>query len=935
MMKMRRRSDVFAITAAAVLMLCAAWPSISGPLSKDNSRITEQARTDEQLDNIQKILSVWTKTFIDESETGKAGPSAVTAGITAHDGRIRLAAAGARVAGGSDAVSADNVMRVGSQTKTYTTTVILNLISHNRLSLDDTIASLDKNLSLDLTIPEKAASLKNRTVKDMLEMTSQVEDYLHVGPYTDPETNTQYSSFINCVNDRIYQGKRTVRTPLELINLGFSASPEPTVAGYDGTYSNTNCTIMALAAEKITGKSLDVMLSDDIFSKLNIGTQFPLDDNLNSSEHQYVRASNYTPDSAAPSVPWHIVDIDARSKKYYHDTTSFDASISWAAGAVAANIPDQLAWLRELTFNKVGVLSSDIFDQRVNSLFSASKTISAISSPAAFDRTTRMYSTPDVRKQAIIEVAPVVTDYGYGVYRATSPATGNAMRGHGGSITGYTSLMFWLEDIDTGLVFNTAGSGFDSSGVYTSIAYPFWESEMGISRYLSQAGKYENNRIIPDTTKYSDDSHAGWTRGIVRLETIEAADGLEVLPSGRRVTYSDPSIIYLDAAVKGKLSTSTLTDPSLSYYGWDGSKKHGAIHVANVNAHIQAGANVSARGTNAAAVLVDSGLLTVDGEAAAWGAKANGVALRGGSAVIGKGAMAWAQGWQAAGLEVSGGSAKISGTAEGSHQAFGLKLTGGSAVLEDGGTATASTCAGDGGAVGAFVQNSALYAHDGSKIDAPYNHDYDGGKYNAALWLAGSGKAKAENGSNIGNSELGYGVVMTGGKNDVKVNGELLTNGYAVWGDDSSDTVLFGPGSEMTGRIDMGGACECGTDSLTFNGAELNLIVNVSGDAIDTPICGTDNLAFEAGTVINFTNPELLVGKSFSLFDESVKNVSGLSNIKFGNVYASVSNDGTVKVTGVRSRSDGSSGGCASAGCLPMAAFAPMALIMLGKKKKV
>src|SRR4051795_10987868 len=56
-----------------------------------------------------------------------------------HHGLIYEGAAGPRVAGGSDTVSADTTFRIASMTKMVATTAALQLVEDGRLELDDQV----------------------------------------------------------------------------------------------------------------------------------------------------------------------------------------------------------------------------------------------------------------------------------------------------------------------------------------------------------------------------------------------------------------------------------------------------------------------------------------------------------------------------------------------------------------------------------------------------------------------------------------------------------------------------------------------------------------------------------------------------------------------------------------------------------------------------
>jgi D-alanyl-D-alanine carboxypeptidase len=116
---------------------------------------------------------------------------------------------------GDEAASEEDVFPIGSITKTFTATVILQMIEDGDLSLDDTVGELRPDLAAD------QPDLAGLTVQQLLTMTSGIEDYLNV-----PDS----------VMTEIVADPARVWEPEELIAAGVSPPGTP---GYSTT--NSSC----------------------------------------------------------------------------------------------------------------------------------------------------------------------------------------------------------------------------------------------------------------------------------------------------------------------------------------------------------------------------------------------------------------------------------------------------------------------------------------------------------------------------------------------------------------------------------------------------------------------------------------------------------------------------------------------------------------------
>src|SRR5215210_5480628 len=124
---------------------------------------------------------------------------------------------------------ADMHHRIGSVTKPFTSTLLLQAEAQGRLSLDDTIEKYIKGVPNGDEI----------TLSQMADMTSGIADYSGDEQFFDEMTSHP---------ERVW-------TPQELVRIGIEDSPmfDP---GTEWFYSNTNYVLLGLVLEQVSGKPL-------------------------------------------------------------------------------------------------------------------------------------------------------------------------------------------------------------------------------------------------------------------------------------------------------------------------------------------------------------------------------------------------------------------------------------------------------------------------------------------------------------------------------------------------------------------------------------------------------------------------------------------------------------------------------------------------------
>jgi D-alanyl-D-alanine carboxypeptidase len=200
--------------------------------------------------------------------------------------------------------------RIGSITKTFVATTVLQLVGEGRVRLD---APISRYLPARLVPAEVGDRV---TVRMLLNHTSGIGDY-------DTE-------LIRTPEDIIAMG-RTRYTPERLVRTGLSAPPTP--AGVY-SYSNTNYILAGLIVEKVTGRSYESEVTRRILRPLKLTrTYFEGDEPLIRGPHMHAY------------VPW--VGSELR------DFTRYRMSWAWAAGEMVSTAEDLNDFYRALLTGKL------------------------------------------------------------------------------------------------------------------------------------------------------------------------------------------------------------------------------------------------------------------------------------------------------------------------------------------------------------------------------------------------------------------------------------------------------------------------------------------------------------------------------------------------------------------------------------------------------
>jgi D-alanyl-D-alanine carboxypeptidase len=249
---------------------------------------------------------------------------------------------GTRTWHGTEPVTLADHVRVGSNTKTWTATVILQLVDEGRIDLDDPVSRYRPDVPNGEDI----------TIAQLLDMRSGLANYTE-----DLELNEQMDS-----------NPGRVWNPEELLAIGL-AEPPAFPPGEGFLYSNTNYVLLGLIIEQLTGVPVEQAFQNRIFDRLELGeTSFPaLTDASIPQPHPqaYTFGTNVeTIDSLV--LPPEVQAAAVAGTLEPMDVTDANPSWGWTAGAGISTAPDLADYVEELVDGCL--LSPQLQQQRIASV---------------------------------------------------------------------------------------------------------------------------------------------------------------------------------------------------------------------------------------------------------------------------------------------------------------------------------------------------------------------------------------------------------------------------------------------------------------------------------------------------------------------------------------------------------------------------------------
>jgi CubicO group peptidase (beta-lactamase class C family) len=249
---------------------------------------------------------------------------------------------GTTTLGGKHPVSLNDHVRIASNTKTMTGTVILQLVGEGKLRVSDPISKYRAD------VPNG----QNITIADLLDMRS--------GLYN-------YSESVE-LNEALDQTPERVWTPAQILAIAF-AHPPYFAPGTDYHYSNTNTVLLGLVVERLTHQPLRTAFAKRIYEPLGLkNTTFPSprDATIPDPHPQgvFYGTSVETRDDPALSPERQAAADDGTLQPT--DVTDLNPSWIWAAGAAISTARDLATYVKKLVGG--GLLPPKLQKQRLASV---------------------------------------------------------------------------------------------------------------------------------------------------------------------------------------------------------------------------------------------------------------------------------------------------------------------------------------------------------------------------------------------------------------------------------------------------------------------------------------------------------------------------------------------------------------------------------------
>jgi D-alanyl-D-alanine carboxypeptidase len=311
---MNARMTALAVTAVLLLATsgCTDKPTSTQPSATAPPASSEAARP------IPDALAQRLDTSVNQAMTAAAIPGAIV-GMWGPDGSY-VRAFGVADKTTRAPMKTDFHSRIGSVTKTFTVTGVLQLADQGKFGLDDPIAKFVDGVPRGDKI----------TLRQLARMQSGLFNF------------TESTAF----QQAMFADPRQPFTPHELLNYAF-AQPNRFPPGEGFEYCNTNTVLLGLVVEKVSGQPLHSYINDHIVAPLGMShTSFPT-----TNAFPEPHAQGYTVQTA-----------DGKEAA----ATDWNPSWGWAAGAMISTLDDMHTWAPALATGKL--LSPQMQAQRLQTV---------------------------------------------------------------------------------------------------------------------------------------------------------------------------------------------------------------------------------------------------------------------------------------------------------------------------------------------------------------------------------------------------------------------------------------------------------------------------------------------------------------------------------------------------------------------------------------
>ncbi|TWF98177.1 D-alanyl-D-alanine carboxypeptidase [Kitasatospora viridis] len=232
------------------------------------------------------------------------GVPAALASVKGRDGRTHSYTAGVGDVATGAKVPVDGQIRIGSNTKTFTAVVVLQLVAEGKIGLDTSVDTYLPGL-----LRGDGIDGRNITVRQLLQHTSGLPEYVNT--------------------DAILTGPKRYYEPRDLLDAAL-AQKAHFAPGTRWEYSNTNYLVAGLIIQKVTGRPLGEEITQRVIDRIGLRhTSFPTPGDMGI---RGVHPEGYVRDAGGS----------------LRDYTELDPSWGWAAGSVVSTNSDLIRFYAAL-----------------------------------------------------------------------------------------------------------------------------------------------------------------------------------------------------------------------------------------------------------------------------------------------------------------------------------------------------------------------------------------------------------------------------------------------------------------------------------------------------------------------------------------------------------------------------------------------------------
>ncbi len=282
---------------------------------KDEDNSSDKVSSSDELDRqLQSILDKYRKEY--------NVPGLSMSVSLSPNSRTRNYVSGTTKLNGSQPINADTIFQIGSNTKAFTSAIILQLEAEGKLNINDTLGKY---------LPNMYPKWNNVKLINLMNMTSGIDSY----------TDEEFGKKI--LLDTIYRTKTW--TLKELADYAYNKYSNLDDPG-EYNYSNTNYILLGMVIEKVTGNSYQ----QELYQRL-IGANAPL--GLKNTHYISSSPLNFPPYIKNNMAYSYIENSYIYGNTTVHDITDMSLSSSASAGGMISTPREDVIWDRALFSGKV------------------------------------------------------------------------------------------------------------------------------------------------------------------------------------------------------------------------------------------------------------------------------------------------------------------------------------------------------------------------------------------------------------------------------------------------------------------------------------------------------------------------------------------------------------------------------------------------------